>query len=629
MKSFVWIVFCLGSFPLFSQSDSLKIFLPEEELWNVKDEGQEFSFTLRTSDSSAVFDMMAPSGYGMQLDSFGNFTWRTDKNLVMDDDGQKQFYIQFFAKNNLQSDTVFVELVVKNVIQESPPLEVEQIQINKVTEIRLPRKPGWNLIREGDSVQFKISAETTMDNLEGIKFYFEEGEESEIEFDSLGNFSWTVPYTLVDRFQQTIDKHVFFMAEDQSGNIVSQKVILTIFHKNQKPIIGSLSPFYVLSGANNTYQITSDFVSDPDDDPIVFITTPTELPQGMEFTSGGKITWNPSRKQFTDLRTNGIKVPFYVEDQPAKQQTRGFLQVNASNQDMPPEVIIIPGDSVITVAENSRIHLVFHLSDPNGDEDLNKFNFYSDHPGVSEKQLVKNTETQYEFLWTPGFQFVNDPEPFLEVQLRFVAIDNTSRTTTKTLKIKVVDTEDLSIKDRDNYISYREILTNALNLTDQLSENQKELDKELKQAKKGKRNRTLINASLGLVTGLSPVIAGTNDDAQKTISVIGGTSTATLGTLEAKNILGKSVDGINDKIKLNAELYNQFISEGTGFARRYNTKAQRRNTNFSYDLEKFKNILNTSKLATLQLDAGWENKKKVNSRRLKSAFADFDASEVE
>jgi hypothetical protein len=37
-----------------------------------------------------------------------------------------------------------------------------------------------------------------------------------------------------------------------------------------------------------------------------------------------------------------------------------------------------------------------------------------------------------------------------------------------------------------------------------IDENQKKLNEEFKKAKKGKKKRSIVNASLGAVTGLSP-----------------------------------------------------------------------------------------------------------------------------
>ncbi|MDH5380478.1 MAG: hypothetical protein OEW75_06490, partial [Cyclobacteriaceae bacterium] len=539
------------------------------------------------------------------------------------DQEEEFYYIVFKAETENWKDSTFAELILLN---RSDIVVPKQNKTNTTSsglqKIIFPVKPGWNVLHEGDTLQFKVQASFTNNQNGKAKFYMEEGESSGISFDSTGNFFWVPPFDFVERLQQTVDKHVFIIAEDETGNIISEKIVFTIFHKNQKPLIHTLPPFYVLLGSKNTYTIGNDFVTDPDGDPIVFLTKNSDLPEGMEFNSAGKITWEPSRKQFYDLRKEGIKVPFFVEDQPSKGRSMGFLEIRASNLDMPPQITMIPSHEDVKLKENDRLHLVFHLSDPNGDEDIEDFGLVSEDPRLSSDLLRKNTNNQFEFIWNPGYKFVNDPDEFLEFEIRFFAMDKTRKMTERILKVRVEDTEDLSKKDDENYEIYKETLTETLDLMDQLEENQKRLEKELKSAKKGKKNRSIINAAIGAVTGLSPVIA--QDQTQKAISVIGGTSTLTLGSLEASEVIGVSVNKINEKIKVNTELYNQYLSEGIAFARRYNSKSSRRDSNFSYDVEKLRKMINNPKLSVLELDAGWENNNKVNNRRLKTIFSEFD-----
>ncbi|MDH5604074.1 MAG: hypothetical protein OEY51_09040, partial [Cyclobacteriaceae bacterium] len=209
-------------------------------------------------------------------------------------------------------------------------------------------------------------------------------------------------------------------------------------------------------------------------------------------------------------------------------------------------------------------------------------------------------------------------------EIRFFVFDKSNKSVERVLKLRVDDTEDLSKKDAENYQTYRDILEEALDLLDQLEENQKGLEKELKKAKKGKVTRAIVSASFGAITGVSPLL--TNPKASKAMGAIGGTTTMTLGTVEA-TVIGAAISTVNEKMKINIELRSQFLSEGSSFSRRYNSKANRRNQNYSYDIEKMRTILNSPKISTLELDAGWENKKKVNTKRLKMTFADFDTND--
>lgn len=622
----IFLIFFVGY--SFGQNQEVKITLPLGDDWNVKTEGDIFEFRVSINTDSTKLDMIAPKGMDMSLDSTGVFRWHTQPDMISDEDDELYYYLLFVAERGLDRDSAYVELTVKNRprIQTAPEIipEPEKIEIPVLEEIILPKVNSFSLLHEGDTVVFQLEARMSSGPAENITYRLEEGEPSGARLDPYGKFMWVVPYTYVSRLQQTAEKHIFIIAEDENGNTVSKKVVFSIFHKNQAPTVETLPKFYVLLGTNNTYTISSDNVKDPDGDPIVFIVNPANLPQGMNFNSQGKIQWEPSRSQFSLLRNEPIIVPFFVEDQPSKDRTEGRLLVEASYMDMPPEITVVPNESSFTINENEQLHLAFHISDPNGDDDLSKFDFIADDPRITKDLLIKNTDNQYEFVWTPTYSFVEDPDQKIEFDIRFFAVDETNQSTEKRITITVNETEDLSKVDAKNYELYKNTLTEALDLMDQLEENQSTLEKELKKANRGKKNRAIVNVSLGAITGLSPVITK-QADSQRAISVIGGTSTATLGTLEVKDILGKSASAINAQIKTNNELYNQFLSEGSSFARRYNSKKERRNSNYSFDLEKFKIILNSPKLATLELDANWDNKKKLNNRRLKSIFSDFDA----
>ena len=142
------------------------------------------------------------------------------------------------------------------------------------------------------------------------------------------------------------------------------------------------------------------------------------------------------------------------------------------------------------------------------------------------------------------------------------------------MKIKVLDSENLEEKDKTMYQKYRNALIQAKILIDELDENRKVLNKAYKQAKKGKKNRAMLNAGLGATTGLSPVTL--NTEPSKIVSAVGGTTVLTLGTLEATEVVGKSKNDILDKMKTNIEIRNQLQIEGDNLARKYALKSSRR-----------------------------------------------------
>ena len=160
-------------------------------------------------------------------------------------------------------------------------------------------------------------------------------------------------------------------------------------------------------------------------------------------------------------------------------------------------------------------------------------------------------------------------------------------------------------------------------LLKQLEQNQKQLNQDYKQARKGKKNRSILNAGLGATTGIAPVTMDTDD--AKIVSGIGGTTVLTLGTLEATEVVGKSKDAIMDKIKLNIDLTNRIQSAGDEFARKYSLKSARRQPEFEKDIEKLRSALTDQKLVLLELDAYSRNNdpSRVSDRDIKRTFLDF------
>jgi hypothetical protein len=186
--------------------------------------------------------------------------------------------------------------------------------------------------------------------------------------------------------------------------------------------------------------------------------------------------------------------------------------------------------------------------------------------------------------------------------------------------VTILDAENLEEKDKLLYLKYRSSLVAAKTLIDQLDDNHELLTKLYKQAKKGKKQRAIINASLGATTGLSPLVL--NTDESKIVSGVGGTTVLTLGTLEATEVIGKSKSDILDKLKINVEIRNQLQVEGDNFARQYALKSARRQKQFDADREKLLPIINNQKLVLLELDAIQKNKR-VENKDLKKTFPDF------
>jgi len=482
-----------------------------------------------------------------------------------------------------------------------------------------PDSTGWNILNEDQEVHFQVKS--THPNANKIHFSLEGADGLGVEFDSLGHFRWRPSFDLVDRLEKSKDVMVIFQQSLPDGKRERKEVTFIVRHVNRPPVVEELPLMYVKQSSSNTYQIPSDFVYDPDGDPLVFKNLLSQMPEGSALSQQGVFTWNPSRTQFAALRSNQLAVEFTVQDQPAKAETQGKLKIAQTQLDLPPEIMIVPSDTLFAIKEDEILNLKLYFSDPNGDDDVKTTGLLTTDKRIPQAGLKENTQLQYEFTWSPGYDFVDDTQTFLTPELIFYAIDKSNNRIQRKVKVKVADTENMILKDAHQFQKYRSNLVDAMVLTQQLDQNQKNLNSDYKKAKKGKRNRSIINASLGAGTGFTPVII--NDaDAAKVVAGVGGTTVLTFGTLEATEVIGRSKDAILEKIKLSIDLRNKIQSAGDEFARKYSLKIQRRNTEFEKDIEKFRTTLSDQRIILLELDAFTRNPK-VDDKDIKKVFVDY------
>jgi len=481
-----------------------------------------------------------------------------------------------------------------------------------------PYQYGWNILSEGDELKFKLEVR---DSVAPRVFRLEGIESTGIQFDTLGNFSWQPGFDLVDRLEKQKDFNVIFEVSMEDGRKARKPITFTVLHKNRPPVIEELPIVYVKMASGNSYQIPAEYVRDLDGDPITFRPIQEKMPQGAHLSSLGLFTWTPSKSQFYALRDNPFVVEFIVEDQPAKATTLGKLKIAQTQMDLPPELFLVPGDSIITVSENDVVNLKIYVSDPNGDDNIAQVGFVCSDPQVPKESFKENTKAQSEFIWRPGYEFVEEADTTKEIDFTFVAIDNANNRTQRKVKVIVKDAENIEEKDKLSFIKYRNSLVQAKGLIDILDDNHETLSKAYKKAKRGKKNRALINASLGATTGLSPVILPT--DPSKVVSAIGGTTVLTLGTLEATELLGKSKNDILEKMKINVEIRNQLQVAGDNFARKFALKTSRRSQEFDIDRDKLLPIINNQKLVVLELDASKPGYREYSNKELKKTFPDF------
>ncbi len=482
-------------------------------------------------------------------------------------------------------------------------------------KFNFPEGDQWRLPAEGVETSFRITTDTV-----APKFSIEGSNGFGIHFDSLGNFSWTPAYDLVDRLEKSKEVTVIFQGEWKNGKKVRRPISFIVQHQNRPPEIEDLPIFYVKQATLNKYQISSDYVNDPDGDPITFKPVATAMPEGASLSSLGLFTWTPSRNQFTSLKTNPLTIEFIVQD-PDKAEVRGRLKVLQTQMDLPPELLLVPGDSVYSIKEDERVNIKLYVTDPNGDENISSVSFVCNDDRVPKSTLKENSVVQAEFTWSPGYYFVSEAEKVKDVDFVFFALDKSSNRVQRRVKVKVYDTENIEEKDKALFQKYRNSLIVARALIVQLDENHEKLNKMYKQAKKGKKQRALVNAGLGATTGITPVVM--KPEESKYITAIGGTTMLTLGTLEATEVLGKSKSDILDKMKINVEIRNQLQMEGDNFARKYSLKSARRTKEFETDREKLLPIINNQKLVLLELDASRPSMPNYTNKEIKETFPDF------
>ncbi|MBS1975989.1 MAG: hypothetical protein JST46_01385 [Bacteroidetes bacterium] len=483
-------------------------------------------------------------------------------------------------------------------------------------QLVLPDAPNWNRLDEGKALVFSLKIS---DNSEVVRYSLDGGTEFGMQMDSLGHFSWTPSYDIADRITREKEVNVIFQADLKGGARLRQPVKFTVVHVNRPPIADELPTFYVKQNAPNQYQIPAVYVHDPDGDPVIFRAHPAEMPEGAVLTSLGNLSWTPSRNQFNALKNNPLNITFSVEDQPDKAETIGHIRIAQTQLDLPPDLLLVPADSVLNIRENDVVSFKVYVADPNGDDNIEQVGFVSSDTKVPQTCMTQNSRVQGEFNWSPGYSFVEEVEKKKEVLLTFFVIDKSANRVQKKVRVVVNDTENVEEKDKQLYQKYFYSMAYTKNLIDLLDENNESLEKVYRKARKGKKNRTVLNASLGAVTGLSPLVL--QPDPAKSVTVVGGTSVLTLNSLEAGQVVGKNVNEYQNKIKSNRDLRTQLQLKGNFFARKYSLKSGRRSTEFEYDRDDLSRMMNSDVVSTLEISAA--SRSLPTAKEIKKTFADF------
>jgi hypothetical protein len=488
-------------------------------------------------------------------------------------------------------------------------------------QLSFPEDAGWNSLQEGHLLEFNLHA--TGGTGQQYTYAIASGQQEGMVFDSTGHFAWTPGHDFADRLTPSRTAEVVFRVTNEKNESGTQAVPFKVAHVNRPPQVGELKPFYVQYNKPNAYQIDASAVHDEDGDPIVFIPIVDQMPEGAKLSSGGEFSWKPSLSQFNAVKNKPLYIEFYAEDQPSKSRTKGRFKVEATSLDLPPTVSVVPGGNAVRYPENATVNLKFYLVDPNGDDDIASFGFVSDNPNVPKTALVKNAPTQYEFIWNPGYEFVRDPLDSVAFNVSFFVIDKAQKRDEIKIRFAITNTINEAEKDQQLYSQYRTALVRAWDLLEQLKESEEKLKRDYRRARRGKKGRSVLNASLGAVSGLAPVTIQAPTTA-KMVSTIGGTSVMTLGTLEATEVIGKSTKDLVERLNYIMDKKNELQLKGDIFARKYTLKSQRRRPEFIKELDEFVALMNLKGLVALELNAGWQNKNKATDSQIQRTFKDFN-----
>jgi hypothetical protein len=507
--------------------------------------------------------------------------------------------------------------------QQVPPENNPSVTVTPSAPLKLvfPNQPGWNVVQEGKNLQFEVKAAGGSGNR--YTYALTQGSVEGIKFDTLGQFSWTPTYDFVDRLNKDRVVQLQFEARNDKDERVSQVIAFKVEHVNRPPQVGELKPFYVQYNTQNTYNIESAAIKDEDNDPTNIVPIVSSMPEGAKLSGQGEFSWKPSITQFNRLRNNPIILEFYVEDQPAKARTKGQFRIEVTQQDLPPSMQLIPSRRRFSYKEDANINLKFQLHDPNGEADIASFNFLSENTNVPASALVKNTPSQYEFIWKPGYDFVKDPQDSLTFNLTFFVIDKSNKREERTVRFSIVNAINEAESDLKLYNEYRSSLVRAWDLMEQLKQAEKDLKRKYHRARRGKKGRSLTSATLGAATGISPVVIEVPATTKK-ITTIGGTLVMTIGTLEATEVIGRSTKDLVERLNYIIEKRNELQTKGDIFARKYALKSSRRKPEFMKDIDEFVAVLNLRGLVALELDSGWQNKNKATNENIAKTYKDFN-----
>ena len=235
--------------------------------------------------------------------------------------------------------------------------------------------------------------------------------------------------------------------------------------------------------------------------------------------------------------------------------------------------------------------------------------------------VKQQADNEYQLVLLPDFVEPGDTGTY---RITFFVMDRTNQRQERQVSVTVQDAENLVEKDQLLYRQYRTGLMRIWDLMAQLQEKEKELSRSYRRARRGKKHRVLTTASIGAITGLSPVVLSNDVTSQQYVSGVGGTASMTLGSLEAGKVIGKDPSSIYEKLSYINQKLNELQTQGNLFAGKYALSASRRSAEFGEDLKKLILLLKVEKVTDLELDASWKNPKKASDKNIQNTFRDFN-----
>ncbi|CAN5488107.1 hypothetical protein BH23BAC1_BH23BAC1_31910 [soil metagenome] len=104
-------------------------------------------------------------------------------------------------------------------------------------EMIFPEGENWNIIEEGETLNFQVK---TKGFYEGIRFILLNENNTNIQLDSSGYFTWTPSFDLVDRLEEIKTIQVIFKAVTAEEEKAAQQVEFLVKHVNRQPQVGEI-----------------------------------------------------------------------------------------------------------------------------------------------------------------------------------------------------------------------------------------------------------------------------------------------------------------------------------------------------------------------------------------------------